>query len=76
MAEGEPDRPDEGKVVKNGHISAQNAVENGVEDEPNFSDEEGFVDNVTDAGKSFGCVASTRGSMSTSCRQSYWETCS
>jgi hypothetical protein len=49
MAEGDADRPDD--AGKNGPANASNGAENGIEDEPNFSDEEGFVDTVSDAGK-------------------------
>lgn len=49
MAEGDADRPDD--AGKNGPAHATNGAENGIEDEPNFSDEEGFVDTISDAGK-------------------------
>lgn len=63
MAEGEADRPDDSKVTKNGHSAGSNAVENGVDDESSFSDEEGFVDNVSDAGKWSEPTHSPRGLM-------------
>ena len=50
MAEGEPNRFEEGRVAKNGHSAAP--AENGVQEEPSFSDEDGFVDDVSDAGES------------------------
>lgn len=51
MAEGDLNRPDDGIITKNGPAGDPNHVDNGVEEEPNFSDEEGFVDNITDAGE-------------------------
>lgn len=48
MAEGEPmDRPDDGKIAKSNAVTN----ENGLEIEPDFSDEEGFVDKVSDEGE-------------------------